>query len=287
MNLEKIITAVDVEKLYAHVLALEGVKHPLKTPDALERAEQYILHEFQQYGLNTNIQEFQLGGLDQTFRNIEGFIGDGSKPELLIISHHDTVENAPGADDNASAIAVMLEAARVLQEAGWSGNARFISFTLEEGHPGRQKQERALEHQYGIKDDHNRYNSWHLSQLMQEHLRKRREFTLSGTPLAKAIPKATALIKKVLSKNELKFLHEVAKIYADVTDPDWVGKVALIGSSHWVDEARRTKKPVKGVLCSDTIGYTSTEASSQRFPKGISPSLFKIHGTKDDLSIGD
>jgi len=140
-------------------LALEGVRHPLKTPEALEKAEEYILNEFHQYELKTNIQEFKLKGIKQTFRNIEGFTGDVSKPELIIIAHHDTVEVSPGADDNASAIAVMLESARVLQEAKWTGNARFISFTLEEGHPVRQLQFKTLQHKYGIKGEKNRYAS--------------------------------------------------------------------------------------------------------------------------------
>ncbi len=276
-----------MEKLYTHILALEGVRHPLKTPEALEKAEEYILNEFQQYGLNTNIQEFKLEGINQSFRNIEGFIGDGSKPELLIIAHHDTVEISPGADDNASAIAVMLESARVLQEAGWAGNARFISFTLEEGNPVRQLQIKALQHKYGIKDEKNRYASWHLSKLLGEHTRKTWELTSSGTPPVKAIAQATAQIEKELSKEVLEYLRELEKLYQDLAVTNLPGKTGLVGSSYWVDEALRNKKQVKGVLCHDTIGYISKEEYSQRIPKMISPSLFKTHGVKEDLSIGD
>ncbi|MFX0170110.1 MAG: M28 family peptidase [Candidatus Hodarchaeota archaeon] len=287
MDIEAVIASVDVEQLYTHILNLEGVRHPLKTPDALKQAEDYILKEFQQYGLSTNVQEFKLEGLNQTFSNIEGCIGDGSKPELLVISHHDTIETAPGADDNASAIAVMLESARILQEASWSGNARFISFTLEEGHPGRQLQLKTLERQYGIRDDRGRYTSWHLSKLLGKHRKKRQELFLSGTPLPVAFAQATALIEKELTKTDLAFLRETEKIYKDLTVNNWPGKSALIGSSYWVDEALRTKKPVKGVLCNDTIGYTTKDEHSQRVPKGISPSLFNIHGTNDALSVGD
>ncbi|MDO8055768.1 MAG: M28 family peptidase, partial [Candidatus Hermodarchaeota archaeon] len=228
-----------------------------------------------------------LEGSDQTFRNIEGFIGDGRQPELAIVSHHDTVENAPGADDNASAVAVMLEAARVLQEASWSGSVRFISFTLEEGNPVRQEKVQALERHYGIKDDDNRYTSWRLAKLMLKHTRKRQELFSSGTPSPQAIVKATAFMKHELSNNEIAFFQELEKIYQDVSRTNWAGKVALMGSSYWVEQARRAKKPVKGAICSDTIGYTSTEEHSQRYPKTISPSLFKLHGTNETLSIGD
>jgi hypothetical protein len=286
MNIDKIITSVDVEKLYTHVLATEGVKHPLKAPEALEQAEEYILKEFEKYGLNTNVQEFQLEGMDQSFRNIEGFIGNGKDPELLIIAHHDTQPNTPGADDNASAIAVMLETARILQQAEWSGSARFISFTLEEAHPGRYYQEKKLEREYGIIDEEHRYTSWRLSQLWKQFNIKVREIFYSGTDLLEASEKATALIQKELSKTELECLAKTAKVYEDLTITNPPGKAISIGSSYWVDEALRLKKPVKGVLCYDCVSYTSKTPNSQQVDESIPPNLFKTHETQD-LTIGD
>ncbi|MCK4567328.1 MAG: hypothetical protein KAU48_08465, partial [Candidatus Thorarchaeota archaeon] len=96
---------VDTEKIYQHILKTEGEKHPLYSLEKLEACADYILGELKSYGLNTAVQEFKVDGFDYTFRNVEGFIGEGDGPELLIVSHYDTVRHAPGANDNGSAIA--------------------------------------------------------------------------------------------------------------------------------------------------------------------------------------
>lgn len=285
MDIDKIVTSVDVERLYAHVLALEGVRNPLTEPKALEKAEEYILSEFQGYGLTTNIHEFQPEDMDQSFRNVEGFIGDGKEPEFLIVAHHDTQPNAPGANDNASGVAVMLETARVLQQAGWSGNVRFISFTLHETHPGFFHQERMLERQYGIIDDKNRYTSWRLGQLLREHRRKTTQFFYSGLNLSEASEKAVALIGKDLSKTEREFFSEGAKLFEDVTITNWIGKINMVGSSYWVDDALSKNKQMEGVIDLADVGYTSKEPHSQNL-EGVPVNLLKTYGTQD-LTVAD
>ena len=117
-----IIQQVDVERLYKHILRLEGVRHPVKTPKKFNRDADYIKSEFVKYGLQTSEQKFLLENYDFEFRNIEGTIGDIEKPTILITSHYDTMGITPGADDNASGIAVMLEAARVIAESNKNYN---------------------------------------------------------------------------------------------------------------------------------------------------------------------
>ena len=111
--MESLLTQVDPERLYIHILKTEGEKHPIYSPERMEACADYILNEFESYGLNTSVHEFEVEGFDYTFRNVEATVG-GSGPELLIVSHYDTVRNAPGANDNGSAITVMLEAARII-----------------------------------------------------------------------------------------------------------------------------------------------------------------------------
>ncbi|MCK5409993.1 MAG: M28 family peptidase, partial [Candidatus Heimdallarchaeota archaeon] len=161
------IKQVDVENLYQHVLTTEGVKHPLVNPEKLNETSDYIKSEFQKYGLNTNEQSFKIEGTDMTFRNIEGYIGDGSKPEILVTSHYDTVRNAPGANDNGSAVAAMLEAARVLSQE-YTGSVRFISFTLEELQPTIIQQEKDKGLELGIIDESYRYTSYHSQKMIQK-----------------------------------------------------------------------------------------------------------------------
>jgi Zn-dependent M28 family amino/carboxypeptidase len=94
----------------------------------LSESADHILSEFEKYGLAVNRQEFEVEGSDGTFRNIEDIIRNGDRPELLIVSHYDTVCDCPGADDNGSAIAVMPEAARILGNEKCVLNIRFMPY---------------------------------------------------------------------------------------------------------------------------------------------------------------
>jgi len=87
-------------------------------------------------GADVREQSFTVPGVAGTFRNVEGVIHPGSEPkEWVICAHYDTASNSPGADDNASGVGVMLEAARVLAQHGPERSVRFVGFTLEEGSP--------------------------------------------------------------------------------------------------------------------------------------------------------
>jgi Zn-dependent M28 family amino/carboxypeptidase len=67
---------------------------------------------------------------------------DRASAYYLVGAHYDTVPSTPGADDNASAVAVMLELARRLRQARLKAPILFAAFTLEEppayltGHQG-------------------------------------------------------------------------------------------------------------------------------------------------------
>jgi hypothetical protein len=51
---------------------------------------------------------------------------------ILIGAHYDTIEGTPGADDNASAVAGLLELHRLLSASPHRRTIRFVAFTLEE-----------------------------------------------------------------------------------------------------------------------------------------------------------
>jgi len=103
-------------------------------PASLDRAAEYIETHFREAGLSPTRQEYAVG--DHTYSNILGFMGPRQAGrEYVIGAHYDTVGGTPGADDNASAVAVLLEVARAAAdlgidkgETGWT----FVAFTLEE-----------------------------------------------------------------------------------------------------------------------------------------------------------
>ncbi|OKH10805.1 M28 family peptidase [[Limnothrix rosea] IAM M-220] len=55
-----------------------------------------------------------------------------SKPPILIGAHYDAVINSPGADDNATGLAVLLEMAKFFSENSARYPMRFVAFDLEE-----------------------------------------------------------------------------------------------------------------------------------------------------------
>jgi Zn-dependent M28 family amino/carboxypeptidase len=57
---------------------------------------------------------------------------NSSSTPILIGAHFDTFPGSPGADDNASGVAEMLECARVLADSGNERRVTFVAFNAEE-----------------------------------------------------------------------------------------------------------------------------------------------------------
>jgi Peptidase family M28 len=80
---------------------------------------------FERYGLSVQIQG--------EFENVVALpAGAEGSPVTFVAAHYDTVPDCPGADDNASGLAVMLECARVLAQAAPGLPVGFIAFNAEE-----------------------------------------------------------------------------------------------------------------------------------------------------------
>lgn len=121
------------ERLRNHVGILANLVGPrnAEMPANLARAGDYVRTQLLNFGYDP--QEINFG--DGRFRNIEVTLpGTGNRNEIIVIgAHYDTVPTGtPGADDNASGVAVMLEIARALSGTDLSRSVRFIGFTNEE-----------------------------------------------------------------------------------------------------------------------------------------------------------
>jgi Zn-dependent M28 family amino/carboxypeptidase len=125
---------VNPQPLLRHLRLLIRERHPISSPASLRWAERYLLDEFRQLGLQTSIHAFE--GLGGAYHNVVASIparsGYREQPALIIAAHYDTVMGSPGADDNASGLAVLLEVARRLKDVPLAREARFIGFCLEE-----------------------------------------------------------------------------------------------------------------------------------------------------------
>lgn len=122
------------ERLEAIVRTLAEAIGPrsYREPASLAAAADVITQSFQAGGYTVTFQPYEVKG--QTYRNIIAERRGTEEPDRVLIvgAHYDTVEGTPGADDNASGIAVLLELARLHAETRFRKTVRFVAFTLEE-----------------------------------------------------------------------------------------------------------------------------------------------------------
>jgi hypothetical protein len=125
------------ERLRGHVNAIASSEHNTDTPVQLERAAVYIETALAKAGYTPTRQEYMAGG--QRVRNIEAVVGNvakGKRPDRIFIvgAHYDSAPGAPGANDNGSGTAAVLELARLLRtmQPGAGTEVRFVLFVNEE-----------------------------------------------------------------------------------------------------------------------------------------------------------
>jgi hypothetical protein len=131
------LTEVDMEsrerlKKHVTVLAERIGERNIKHYDALKASLEYIENELRAGGFQVTEQEYSVGG--KAVKNIEAEIPGTQKPEEIIIvgAHYDSVSGSPGANDNASGVAALLELARNFKEERPERTLRFVAFVNEE-----------------------------------------------------------------------------------------------------------------------------------------------------------
>lgn len=123
--------AVDEGKLREYLTDLTSTIRYTGSEEEKASAEiiQKVLTDF---GYETSLQTFEADKASGT-NVIAVKKASGPAPDILIVSaHHDSVAYGPGADDNASGVAVLLETARVLAGLPTDTEIRFVSFAGEE-----------------------------------------------------------------------------------------------------------------------------------------------------------
>jgi Zn-dependent M28 family amino/carboxypeptidase len=100
--------------------------------DSLEAVCDYLRHEFESFGLEVNEQKFIAGG--QEYKNVIATYNGNKSRRLIVGAHFDVCGEQEGADDNASAVAGLIESARLVAEAKPLVDYRidFAAFNLEE-----------------------------------------------------------------------------------------------------------------------------------------------------------
>ncbi len=101
-------------------------------PEALAAAAQYIRNSLESSGYEVRAQSFESKGL--TLQNLEVELPGNTLPEEIIVlgAHYDSIAGTPGANDNASGVAALLEIARLAAGNRYSRTVRLVAFANEE-----------------------------------------------------------------------------------------------------------------------------------------------------------
>jgi hypothetical protein len=123
-------------RLLAHIQAIASRPHNIQHYDELEKAARYIEGELQSLGYQPVPQTFEVDG--RAVRNIEVTIEPtnpaASRGTIVLGAHYDSYGNAPGANDNGTGTAAVIELARLLTDLRNRTDARIrlVLFVNEE-----------------------------------------------------------------------------------------------------------------------------------------------------------
>lgn len=124
--------SVNPARLEAHVRALaeDFVPRDENHPENLDRAAAYIGREFEQAGGAVEDQVFEIRGTP--YRNVIARFGPDTKERIVVGAHYDAAGPYPGADDNASGVAGLIELAFLLGKGSLPLRVELVAYTLEE-----------------------------------------------------------------------------------------------------------------------------------------------------------
>jgi hypothetical protein len=123
-------------RVWGHLQALQNLGPRPAGSDAAINAGRYFSEQMKAQGFDVHEQDFK----DLDGQPGANWIADHnvspSKSFLLVAAHLDTVPKSPGANDDASGIAAVIEIAKEVQDQKTTQPVRFIAFGSEEDFPG-------------------------------------------------------------------------------------------------------------------------------------------------------
>lgn len=125
---------ISIQHLRTHVYELAGNigEHNVFHPAALHAAEAYITREWRQQGYDVRKQTYIAHGIECANLEVTRPGNSRNNDVILIGAHYDSVFGSPGANDNGSGVAALLELSRLFQDVAPETGLRFVAFVNEE-----------------------------------------------------------------------------------------------------------------------------------------------------------
>lgn len=121
----------DQKRLETHLEKIVGERTAHLSDAHLAEVFRHVKETLTRFGYDVQTHPFPFQG--ETFENIVARKkGTSSDDRIIVGAHFDSVPGSPGADDNASGVATLLELARILADRTWNHTVEFIGFHMEE-----------------------------------------------------------------------------------------------------------------------------------------------------------
>lgn len=117
---------------YVRTLATDFVPRDYGHPENLDRAAAFIRAELATVGIPTEEQVYTAMSNGEQYRNIIARLGPMDGPRIIVGAHYDAFSVHPGADDNASGTAGLIELAKILSGHDLSMGVEIVAYSLEE-----------------------------------------------------------------------------------------------------------------------------------------------------------
>ena len=124
--------SADPVRLKVHVekLAVDLVPRNFRHTDNLDAAAEYIAEHFAASGFRVAKEAYEAES--RTFFNVVARHGPENGPLIVVGAHYDAFGELPGADDNASGVAGLLELARLLSTVETGARVELVAYSTEE-----------------------------------------------------------------------------------------------------------------------------------------------------------
>ena len=145
----KRVTA-DKERIIQTVRFLSEENHPRTVlPENKAKTIDYIIKAITAAGMEATRDDFTLNWEEGTFTNIHALKKGKTDKRIVVGAHFDAVHESPGANDNASGVAVLIELIYLFKEdTGLNHDIEFVFYDAEElGIWGSQRHARELRNQ--------------------------------------------------------------------------------------------------------------------------------------------
>lgn len=128
MDINALVSQVSASELQEHIVQIQG-KRNTTDPTHYNASRFYITNKIENYLTSKALPFNSPVGINYE----AGKLGYESPSSTIVIdAHYDSAPISPGADDNASGVAGVLEAIRILSDYAFKKSIRFLFFDLEE-----------------------------------------------------------------------------------------------------------------------------------------------------------